>query len=107
MNGNSVNPVVRGRHIVLANGSSIKYEYPDDVNDGLILVRLFVDTNGQKGPNILGRDMFFMALYNNGIIDTEISDTPTPPFTEEQRNSASGNWKPFGDILNDNWEMTY
>ena len=89
---------------VLASGASIRALY-NKVNDKVI--NIMVDTNGQKGPNILGRDMFFMALYNNGIIDTEISDTPTPPFTEEQRNSASGNWKPFGDILNDNWEMTY
>lgn len=71
------------------------------------VVNLFVDTNGQKGPNILGRDAFLMAIYNNGIIDTKSSDVATPPLTEEQRDTGTNNWKPFGDILNDNWEMTY
>lgn len=118
MNGNSVNPVVRGRHIVLANGSSIKYEYPDDVNDGLILVRLFVDTNGQKGPNIVGRDMFALYIYNDGKIDDYSKDnTSSTTLSKEQREksfndvcngSTAGGWYGcFGKILNDNWEMTY
>lgn len=89
---------------VIASGVSIRAMYAKENEK---VVNLFVDTNGQKGPNILGRDAFLMAIYNNGIIDTKSSDVATPPLTEEQRDTGTNNWKPFGDILNDNWEMTY
>lgn len=89
---------------VLANGVSIRPLYSKE-NEKVF--NIMVDINGQSGPNILGRDMFFMGVYNNGLIDTKSSDIGTPPLTEEQRESAATNWKPFGQILNDNWEMTY
>lgn len=105
INGNVVSGhTVTINSYVIASGASIRAMY---AKENQKVINLLVDTNGQKGPNILGRDAFFMAIYNNGIIDTKSSDAATPPLTEAQRNTASDNWKPFGDILNDNWEMTY
>ncbi len=89
---------------VIASGTSIRAYYKKE-NEKVLQIML--DTNGSKGPNILGRDLFFIAVYNSGIIDTISSDIATPPLTKQQRDSAASDWKPFGDILNDNWEMTY
>ena len=54
------------RHFVLASGASIATYY--NARSGLIM-EIWVDTNGAKGPNIIGRDMFVMFLYNNGVLD--------------------------------------
>ena len=71
------------------------------------LVNICVDINGQKGPNIVGRDLFFIAIYNNGMIDTYSDDVVSAPLTEDQRSAGNVMWKPFGDILNANWQMDY
>lgn len=91
---------------VLASGSSIRPLYSYDSKNQK-LVNLFVDTNGKQGPNILGRDAFYMALYSDGTIDTYNANATSIPLTEDQRNSAGTEWGPFGKILNANWEMTY
>lgn len=111
IDGSTANFIIEGTKyeadsFVLANGAAIRPLYDKNFSDGIFFM---VDVNGQGGPNIIGRDAFFMALYKNIIIDTaNLADaTAIPPFTEEQRNTADKNWKPFGQILNDNWEMTY
>lgn len=48
-----------------------------------------------------------MAVYSSGAIDTFNYNAVSLPLTEDERNSADANWKPFGQILNDNWEMNY
>ena len=99
---------------VLANGASVRPIY---VNDGKIskVMNILVDTNGQKGPNILGRDAFFMLLFKNGVIDDMNVDPDVPPSKEEREKIAAGcftdnssEWHGcLSKILNDNWEMTY
>ena len=89
---------------VLASGAAIRPAY-DKKNDKL--VNICVDINGQKGPNIVGRDLFFIAIYNNGMIDTYSDDVVSAPLTEDQRSAGNVMWKPFGDILNANWQMDY
>ena len=71
------------------------------------ILNIIVDINGQKGPNILGRDFFLVNVYNNGMIDSWSNGVVSAPLTEEQREAAGIIYKPFGQILNDNWEMTY
>ena len=61
----------------------------------------------------MGRDLFTIAVFKNGMMD----DTgATAPLSKDTRNtlytsncaSAENNaWGCFGKILNDNWEMTY
>lgn len=84
---------------------------------------IFVDTNGMKGPNIGGRDVFFLAYYDNGTIDEEgivpscnaIKQCSLPANAKETRDTYfSSRCKSstrflgcFGKILNDGWEMNY
>ncbi|HIT92478.1 MAG TPA: type II secretion system protein [Candidatus Stercorousia faecigallinarum] len=116
LNGKALNPDKRGKHIVLADGTSIRYEYRSNL--GLVLIELFVDINGVKGPNIAGRDIFALYIYKNGNIDDYSYDNTTAErLTKEQRErsfntvcsgNTNGNWYGcFGKILNDNWEMNY
>ena len=94
---------------ILANGASIRFNY---AKSGDKLYNVAVDINGLKGPNIHGRDLFFMFIYNNGLIDDR---GESAPMTEDARNTAyeekcqkvSNIGGCFGKILNDNWEMTY
>ena len=81
-----------------------------------------IDINGQQGPNIAGRDLFFVTYYLDGSIDED--GVPTSCRTSgtgcgsgktsakdaraalgcAARSDAKGC---FGLILNDNWEMNY
>ena len=98
---------------VLASGAAINIEAPD-VNGNLTA---HIDINSSNGPNIMGRDLFALKIYNNGLIDDSDSNgTLTAPLSTEKReelfqtlcNTAGGDWWGcFGKILNDNWEMTY
>ncbi len=89
-------------------------------------IQICVDVNGQKGPNIYGRDLFIMYVFPDGVIDEYrinpecrtngncAGDSP-----EDARNSlyagcsgaAGGNSNYsegcFGKILNDSWQMKY
>lgn len=80
---------------------------------------LYVDINGAKGPNIVGRDYFLLFYFNDGSLD-EVNATPicrqsgicgdySSPQEARKSHYCEGNWPAgcFGKILNDNWEMTY
>ena len=101
------------RYITLADGTSLGYLNINDPDASLIAV-LYVDVNGVKGPNLVGRDLFAIYVYNNGIVDDY--STSLPPISKEKREEMfntscinnNGTWNGcFGKILNDNWEMTY
>ena len=101
------------RYITLADGTSLGYLNINDPDASLIAV-LYVDVNGAKGPNLVGRDLFAIYVYNNGIVDDY--STSLPPISKEKREEMfntscinnNGTWNGcFGKILNDNWEMTY
>ncbi len=97
---------------VLASGASIRPLYS---LQGSEIMNIIVDINGQKGPNIVGRDMMMIFMYRNGVIDDYNNGAWTAPLTEAQRNTnynncksdANSTWGCFGKILNDNWQMTY
>ena len=95
----------------IASGAAICPRYTDDY------YYFIVDTNGAKGPNITGRDIFAMFIYNNGIIDDfNFSENTTAPMTEAARNTNYADvcaadttrWHGcLGKVINDNWQMTY
>ena len=98
------------KSFVLSNGASIRPLYGPA---GQKLVNLGVDINGAKGPNIQGRDLFWLMIYNNALIDDFGGDAP---LTREERedmynthcaSSSVELYGCFGKILNDNWEMNY
>ena len=101
--------------VTLASGASLGYGYLN--NDELYGEKVAVidlDINGPKGPNIAGRDVFILGIFNNGMID-EYSAMSAPASTEVREQvfndhciSANTTWTGcFGKILNDNWQMNY
>lgn len=121
---NAVNSV--HKCFTIASGSSI-CAYKGARN---VIQQFAVDTNGQKGPNIFGRDIFLLYFYNDGTIDDLVTTctednsncgvwdgTASPPTKEEREDvfnkacnigSNKNNYHGcFGKILNDNWQMTY
>ncbi len=100
----------------LAEGATI---CPRKEDDGHIW--FLVDVNGQKKPNILGRDLFVMYVYDNGVIDDKLAsltnyadNLPLSKTTREAlykegclQAGAKNLHGCFGKILNDNWQMTY
>ena len=91
---------------VLSSGAAIRFDYLSSH------ISVLVDINGAKGPNIVGRDIFYMALYQDGRIDDRFAiDGPLDYDAREEDfhncQSAASDWGCFGKILNDNWEMTY
>ena len=102
------------KSFVLASGVSIRPAYN---KQGSKLLNVGIDVNGKSGPNILGRDLFFVAVYNNGLIDDYADANTSAPLTEEARDNVfntqcnagapANNWGCFGKILNDGWEMNY
>lgn len=91
---------------VLSSGAVIRFDYLTS------FISVLVDINGTKGPNIIGRDIFYMALYPDGRIDESGAETgPLDKDTREEKfnncQTAVSAWGCFGKILNDNWEMTY
>ncbi len=104
--------------VVLASGAAIGTYSNIGAYGNNTIISIVVDTNGAKGPNILGRDAFYILLYRNGVLDDMLAENggQMPPFSEEEReksfdgciNSNIGDWHGcFGKILNDNWEMNY
>lgn len=106
---------------VIASGAALRPDY-NRVDDSVI--SFLVDLNGKQGPNIAGRDLFLMCLYNNGVVDdANINVDPdgntvnlSNPPSEEDRNAlfnshcisgSTGVSGCLGKILNDNWEMNY
>lgn len=98
---------------VLASGASVRFLYSVS---GDKIGNIMVDVNGTKGPNIVGRDLFTIAVYKNGVLD---DSGTSAPLSEAERNTiytsacasnsgtSEGVWGCFGKILNDNWEMKY
>ncbi len=105
------------RHVVLASGTAVGTFYR--AGEDNIICEFWIDINGQKGPNVVGRDLFALYLYDDASIDDGISttDCKTLPLTDECRESNFVNYCSsdladyfhgcFGKILNDNWEMNY
>ncbi len=94
---------------ILASGAALRPLYSPSGNK---LINIAVDINGQKGPNITGRDFFFVYVYNNGYIDDSDSDAPLSTESREEMFSngcqkGTTLYGCFGKILNDNWQMTY
>ena len=104
------NPFGGVSYMTMASGSSFAAFYAGGTS---VIFYLYLDINGQKGPNVAGRDIFAVYIYNNGLIDD--SGNSAPLTSEERETSFNENciagkttwFGCFGKILNDNWEMTY
>ena len=100
--------------VTLASGASFGYGYLNGAVYGEKVAIIDMDINGPKGPNIAGRDVFILGVFNNGMIE-EYGAMSAPASAEERDKlyndnciSTNTNWTGcFGKILNDNWQMTY
>ncbi len=113
MDGKAMNLFIRQdcMYYVLADGSAIAFVYQYNG------IQVNIDINGKKGPNIVGRDVFPLMIYNDGTVDDSNDKNTPPPYTSEQReevfnntcnNGANPNWWGCtGKIINDGWQMTY
>ena len=110
----------------IASGSSICIGFITDTREKQLSGALYIDTNGRKGPNIGGRDMFSMRYYNDSSIDV-YGVTPECIVNSAVCDGGYGS-KPkeirenrfnqvcvisndgddcIGKLINDNWEMNY
>lgn len=112
---------------ILPSGNSVCLNYP--LLGGFVggpSVNVVVDVNGKQGPNILGRDLFTMGIYNDGFVGADNNkDTPVcKPGDEDcekhlnltdlqkcQQAKTISNYDDaslcFVQILDDGWEMEY
>ena len=102
-------------NVTIASGVSFGFGLASTGTADNSRVAIFdVDINGQQGPNIAGRDIFILGLFNNGIVDEyELTTAPGDKDTRENLFTANctsdnGSWTGcFGKLLNDNFEMNY
>lgn len=102
---------------ILASGAVVRFNYSNSSDYPNRSANILIDTNGTKGPNIFGRDLFLIILYKNGLLDDIHQSSDNAPLTEVQRNSSFKAYCNtnsdyvtrgcFGKILNDNWQMKY
>lgn len=105
----------------LANGASVCLE---NSKYHTTYGHITIDINGKAGPNVAGRDLYFVTYYKDGSID---EDGIPPECRTSGSGCGSGKTKPqdvrtavgancssradakgcFGLILNNNWEMPY
>ncbi len=119
INGTALNiALINYPSVVLPSGQAVGIHVGSSYGH---MFAMLVDVNGAKGPNIQGRDLFEIFVYDTstGIIldDADTSGSMAAPLSEARRNfefnnyciaGSAGNFHGcFGKILNDNWEMTY
>ena len=110
----------------IASGASICLGELSTENEEQLSGALYVDINGQKGPNVGGRDMFTMRYYNDGSIDVYRvtpecrvnSASCVASYGSEPKEIRENRFNGvcvisnegddcIGKLLNDNWEMNY
>ena len=98
---------------MLTSGAAVCMEPPSSDTPA----RVYIDVNGQDKPNIGGRDMFTLYVYDDFSIDEqditpEIIKSGDPAgnretlFNNNCRTSYVGVGC-FGKIINDNWKVSY
>lgn len=123
-----VNSNILGNKVVLSSGAAVALwvdKGSEDSDGDFSVAEIYVDVNGQKGPNILGRDLFRMYLYNKGSVldDYEVDAVcrETGNCSGQGSNAIDKRLQNFNDfcakgddpdgcfgrLLNDNWEMKY
>lgn len=96
----SVVSLASGASISIFAGLGVGYS---TVEHGYLQMQ--VDVNGRQGPNILGRDLFYLELYDDGkIAEGYTSDWSASCLADSVASYGAGC---FSKILNDGWVMDY
>lgn len=92
----------------LANGSFVFVNVGTNSDGTYTAPRIYIDINGQKGPNVLGKDLFFFVLtYNSKLIIPSIGKS-----RNEIINTCKSNIISTSDtmcsalLILDNWVFT-
>lgn len=74
---------------------------------------VYIDTNGPEAPNISGRDLFRLMIFDDFTVD-EVNPTLSSEAKENARTTLANNCLTstdgsgcFSKIYDDNWKMTY
>ena len=99
----------RWTSVSLANGMSIQmwgmlsdHHYGDIIHHGYSAI--YVDINGPEGPNVVGRDLFYLELYSDGKLDDG--------YYNDKSDFCDGEDVTYGlgcldKIINAGWKMDY
>ena len=74
---------------------------------------LIVDINGQKGPNVVGRDLFYIEVYSDGKVAESYDDEYRSLYRSgDAKQSCIEGWGYAGlgcltNIMNNGWVMDY
>ena len=99
--------------VVLSSGAAISVfnnalGFDEFGNHGYLDMQ--VDTNGKQGPNILGRDLFYMQLYSDGKVAETYStgyddDYVDDKFEQCQTGDSYSGYGCLTKIIRDGWTM--
>ncbi len=92
----------QGRTWTQINGDGSEEKVTDLGWHGAYLMQ--VDINGQKGPNILGRDLFHIDLYSDGKVAESYNNDWSDYCLDEDGTYGTGC---FDKIVKDGWTMDY
>ncbi len=109
MNVNATSPCVSladGAAVCMSGGFETD-EYSDGEYNWHDYVRIYIDVNGQQGPNILGRDLFYAELYSDGKIAEGYDIDPTWHGNECGVANATYGSGCLSKIMSDGWKMDY
>ena len=68
---------------------------------------LQVDVNGAQGPNIVGRDLFYMGLYSDGKVAESYTGRNTDSAMKSCQENTTYGVGCLSKIMNDGWKMDY
>lgn len=91
-------------NFTLTDGVNVAYDHfatnyaifglPTDLNSHFGM--FYVDTNGDKAPNTVGRDIFIFALYKNRLIPLGIADNASTCNPKNRNTYAGGDFTGYG-----------
>ena len=93
-----------GYSVSLKNGTALCLEPPTSTGGNFTPGQLFIDTNGNKDPNIGGRDMFRLEIFNDGTITSTYDNTTD--YTTTCKSSVDGD-ECLQSIIKNKWVMDY
>ena len=112
--------------VILTNGASIAMRLSDSIaSNDTALGYIYVDVNGLKGPNIIGRDFFRFSIWIDGTLD-DLNVSPNCRSKnsclnyDSSRTARLNNFRNYcyytddttaigcvGQVMEDGWKITY
>lgn len=84
------------------------WNFSEVLSDDHGYLSLYVDINGQKGPNVVGRDFFYLEVYSDGKVSESYEPVPDSEKGCQCRDGGCGYGVGcFSNILTSGWSMDY